>query len=73
MKQSYAWIPNQIKSYKALYKGRRFWAFENDFERPCEYYTDPRYHQVLLYDTDIGEIIAAGSWMEDGKIDGCVM
>lgn len=37
MKQTYALIPDQIKSYKALYKGRRFWVFENDFERPYEY------------------------------------
>lgn len=73
MKETFAWIPVEIKSYRALYKGRRFWVFENDFERPYDIYDDPKWNQVLLFDANIGCIRAVGRWRDDGGIDGCAM
>ncbi len=73
MKETYAWIPDEIKSYKALYKGRRFWVFENNFERPYSFHTDVKYDQILLFDSAIGIIRANGYWTDAGEIHGCVM
>lgn len=73
MKETYAWIPAEIKSYKALYKGRRFWVFENNFERPYDIYDDRKWHQILLFDCQVGQIAATGYWTERREIHGCVM
>jgi hypothetical protein len=62
-----------VRSYKALYKGRRYWVFKNDFQRPYGIYDHDEYHQVLLFDSLIGDVIAAGILMKDGSINGCVM
>lgn len=73
MRETFKSIPAEVRSYKALYKGQRYWIFENDFSRPFEYYADPDYHQILLYDALVGGIISAGRWTEKGEIHGCVM
>jgi hypothetical protein len=73
MKEAYVWIPAEIKSYKALYKGRRFWVFENDFSRPYDIYDDPEWHQILLFDCEALGITATGYWTALGNIHGCVM
>jgi hypothetical protein len=53
MNEPYAWIPAEIKCYNSLYRGRRFWVFENDFARPYDIYDDPEWHQILLFDCAI--------------------
>jgi len=73
MNEAYAWIPAEIKSYKALYKGRQFWVFENDFDRPYDIYDDPEWHQILLFDCEALGITATGYWTALGNIHGCVM
>jgi hypothetical protein len=59
-----------VRSYKALYKGRRYWVFKNDFQRPYGIYDHDEYHQVLLFDSLVGDVIAAGILMKDGSING---
>lgn len=83
-KETFAWIPAEIRSYKALYKGRRYWVFENDFARPFKlqnaYYTqaiiyddfiDEKYDQILVYDAMFRVISATGYMAADGQIHGC--
>lgn len=70
-REPFAWIPAEIRSYKALYKGRRYWLFENDFTRPYDLYTDEKYHQLLLYDNLADTISGSGYWANDGQIHGC--
>lgn len=72
-KKPFKRIPDVVKSYQALYKGQRYWIFENDFSRPYEFFEDPGYHQVLLYDADVDGVVCAGRWIEGRKIHGCVM
>lgn len=62
MKETYAWISDEIKSYKALYKGRRLWVFENNFDRLYDIDDDPEWHQILLFDCEVTGITAAGYW-----------
>ena len=70
-KATFSHIPDEIKQYRALYKGHRFWVFENDKENPYQgWATD---HDVLLYDRDCGDLIAVGSYEPDGRILGCVL
>jgi hypothetical protein len=73
MNERFSWMPTEVRSYRALYKGRRYWVFENDFQRPYGIYDDAKYHQILLFDATVGEVIAAGTRMADGSIMGCVM
>jgi len=68
---AFSWIPADIRSYRSLYKGRRFWVFENDFARPYGIHTDRQYDQVLVYDSEIDAVVANGHWAEDGTINGC--
>ncbi len=70
-KTALSWIPAEIRSYTPLFKGRRFWVFENDFTRPYDIHTDSQYDQVLVYDSQIDAVIANGNWAEDGTIHGC--
>ena len=62
-----------MQNYKALYKGWRFWVFENDFDRPYDIHVDPEWHQILLFDCEVSGITAAGYWTALGNIHGCVM
>ena len=73
MKEKYAWIPKEIRSYKALYKGRRYWVFENDFQRPYDGFDDEKENQYLVYDASIDALIAVGGLAENGLIRGCVL
>jgi len=83
-KERFAWIPAEIRSYKPLYKGRRYWVFENDFKRPFKlqhaYFTqaiiyeefiDEKYDQILVYDAMFRVISATGHLAADGQIHGC--
>jgi hypothetical protein len=72
MKIIYSWIPEEIRSYKALYKGRKYWVFENDFERPYDGFNDVNDNQYLVYDASIDTIIAVGGLAENGLIHGWV-
>jgi len=65
-------LPDHIKHYKALYKGRRYWVFENSMENP---YGDWAYKdfEILVYDRTEHAVIAAGKRREDGLIRGSVM
>jgi hypothetical protein len=70
-KTAFSWIPAEIRSYRALYKGRRFWVFENDPARPYGIHTDRLYDQVLVYDSLTETIRANGYWAKDRQIHGC--
>ena len=70
-KTAFSWIPAEIKSYRALYKGRRYWVFENDFARPFDSHTDEEYDQLLVYDSLTDAISANGYRSPDGTIHGC--
>lgn len=70
---AYDWISDDIKTYKAFYKGKRFWVFENDFERPFRDFDDPEWHQILFYDLASDDVLAVGKYLKDGDIHGCVM
>ena len=83
-KEPFGWIPAEIRSYKALYKGRRYWVFENDFKRPFKLqhayftqaiifdeFTNEKYDQFLVYDATFRVIPGTGYWAEDGQIHGC--
>jgi hypothetical protein len=70
-RKTFQWLPDDIREYNPLYKGRRFWVFENDKSKPYQgWATD---HDVLLYDRDCGDIIAVGSYSDRGWIRGCVL
>ena len=73
MKEKYAWIPKEIRSYKALYKVRRYWVFENDFQRPYNGFDDEKGAQYLVYDAAIDALIAYGGMAENGLIRGWVL
>ena len=47
-KTALSWIPAEIRSYTPLFKGRRFWVFQNDPARPYAIHTDRQYDQVLV-------------------------
>ena len=64
-----------LSGYKPLYKGRRYWVFENDPNRPFGGWTDDmNLFQILLYDKLFENLMASGVWNEDGTtISGGVL
>lgn len=67
-KESFLWVSEEIKRYKSLYKGRRYWVFLNEKDNPFEGWTDE--YEIIVYDFDVPAIIAVGSYREDGSIGG---
>ncbi len=67
-------LPLVLQGYKPLYKGRRYWVFENDPARPFDGWTDDMdLFQILLYDRTLDLLMASGSWQEDGSISGGIL
>ena len=67
-------LPPALAGYKPLYKGRRYWVFENEPERPFEGWTgDMSLFRILLYDRLLETLLAAGTWIEDGSIYGEIL
>lgn len=65
---TYNWVPQAIKKYTALYKGRRYWVFLNDPEDPFDGWTNE--WKIIVYDFEISAVIAVGNYSKDGSIDG---
>ena len=62
---SYRATPSNLKNYKPLYKGRRFWIFQNDPDNPYEGWTGGE--GVLVYHRLHDSVVACGNW-KDGVI-----
>ena len=59
--------PPHLKGYKPLYKGRRFWVFQNDPDNPYEGWTGE--WNILAYHRPCETVVATGNW-EDDEISG---
>ena len=64
-------LPEEIKQYKALYKGRRYWVFQNSKDQPFDDWTED--FEVVMYDRSIHAVMAYGNLKADGSIFGSVM
>lgn len=68
-KVAYAWLPEALRPYKPLYKGRRYWVFLNNPEQPFEGWTKD--YRIIAYDINNGCVMAVGNYRADGMIDAC--
>ncbi len=62
---SYKATPPKLKGYKPLYKGRRYWIFQNDPLNAYESWTFD--YSILVYHRHYDSIVACGIW-KDGVI-----
>ena len=60
--------PPPLKFYKPLYKGRRFWVFQNDPDNPHERWTGGQ--GVLVYDRLHDSVVAFGNWKDGVNCGG---
>jgi hypothetical protein len=58
--------PSILVGYKPLYKGRRFWIFENNPAKPFDRWTGDS--RILAYDRKYEALAACGNYKEDGSI-----
>ena len=65
-------LPEALRLYKPLYKGSRYWVFENDPENPFEPWMRDEFEQwqVLVYDRVFDSLIATCEIDENGGISG---
>jgi hypothetical protein len=68
---SYRSTPSQLVGYKPLYKGRRYWIFENDTRKPFDEWTGD--YKILAYDRTFDALVACGNWKSDGSIDAGIL
>ena len=63
-------LPNELRQYRPLYKGLRFWVFQNDPCNPFEEWMseDLEHYKVLVYDRVFEGLIAACEINEEGRI-----
>jgi hypothetical protein len=54
-----------------LYKGRRYWIFENDTRKPFDEWTGD--YKILAYDRTFDALVACGNWKSDGSIDAGIL
>ena len=68
-------LPNELRPYRPLYKGTRFWVFQNDPCNPFEEWMsdDFEHYKVLVYDRVFKGLIAACEINEAGRILGDVV
>lgn len=60
-----------LNGHKVLYKGRRFWAFEIDADRPFEIF-DKSSGDLVVWDGFIGAALTEGKIGQDGIIRGAI-
>jgi hypothetical protein len=68
---TYKWVPEAIRKYTPLYKGRRYWIFLNNPEDPFDGWTKDS--DIIAYDLEFDGILAVGNYNKNGSIDGCYM
>ena len=63
-------LPNALRQYRPLYKGVRFWVFQNDPSDPFEEWMSDAFeqNQVLVYDRVFEGLVATCEINEDGLI-----
>jgi hypothetical protein len=64
-------LPDEIKAYKALYKGRRYWVFQNSKEHPFDDWTED--FAVVMYDRAEHVVMAYANLKADGSMFGSVL
>jgi hypothetical protein len=65
-------LPDILRPYKPLYKGSRYWVFENDLDNPFEPWMRNEFEQwrVLVYDRVFDGLIAKCEIDETGGVSG---
>ncbi len=63
-------LPNELRPHRPLYKGTRFWVFQNDSCSPFEEWMsdDFEHYNALVYDRVFEGLIAACEINEEGRI-----
>jgi len=63
--------PTELSSFKDLYCGARYFAFENNPNKPF-FNTEPE-DEIFVWDALVSEICAVGRFLEDRSISGCIL
>lgn len=68
-------LPSELRPYRPLYKGTRFWVFKNAPSNPFEEWMsdDFEQYQILVYDRVFKGLIATCKINEEGRISGNIV